>query len=210
MGNITIGGSKVLTITSASSKSLVIPVEPSLSIVQTMQLSYELSNNQWLFSLNGVTQDIKDLLDDGYTMQIQLIKYHGFYIRDRQENVGYTSIKFPNYLNASTQAPGSVSQDRKARVSINNYLSNAFNNMNLTQWVNNMIYYSSLRGSYSGFVETHVTINGYWFTKIAFCILINNQKLATSTIVTLNIKNNQQPINTNYSIINNTIDVVAL
>jgi hypothetical protein len=209
MGNITIvNGKKPVTI-SGSGPGLIIPTV-TLPIVNTMELTYELISGEWLFSLNGVTQDVKNLLDDGYTMQIQLIKYHGFYIRDRQEVSEYNSVTFPNYLNTSTQSPGSISENRKARVSINNYLSNAFNNMNLTQWVNNMIYFSSLRNSYSGFVETHVRINSYWFTKIGFCILINNQRLATSTVVTLNMKNNQQPINTNYSIINNTIDIVAL
>jgi hypothetical protein len=216
MGNITIGGSKVLTITSASSKSFIIPAPlPPLPIVETMELNYQLSNNQWLFSLNGVTQDVKNLLDNGYTMQIQLVKERGYARRTspsyNSQGIEYKKPTYPSYIN--DVAGGGILEAKKARVPINSFFSNNFVNMNLTNWVNNMFYYSSIPGSSllnRSPVQRQISSTGYWFTKIGFCIIINNSKYAQTNYITLNMRNSQLPINTNYSMTNNIIDLVAL
>jgi hypothetical protein len=213
MGNITIGGSKVLTITSASSKSLVIPTTPSgLPIVQTMELNYQLSSNQWFFSLNGVTQNVKNLLDSGYKMQIQLVRDRGHlsYAKFKSQTSGsYKRPTFPNYI--SVLSSSSVLENKKARLSINSFQTSNFVNMNLTSWVNDMFYYSSLNYlSTRNPIGSYINNFGYWFIKLGFCILINNERIALTLPITLNMKNNKQPINTNYTMTNNVIDIVAL
>jgi hypothetical protein len=216
MGNITIGGSKVLTITSTSSKSLVIPTTPSeLPIVQTMELNYQLSNNQWFFSLNGVTQDVKNLLDSGYTMQVQLIRDRGHKLKTSGSkfrsatSLTYKQPTYPSYISIFSSGP--VLENKKARISINSFQGSNFVNMNLTNWINDMFYYNSLH-YILGRPPILRNINdfGYWFIKLGFCILINNQRLALTLPIRLNMRNNKQPINTNYIMTNNIIDIVAL
>jgi hypothetical protein len=212
MGNITIGGSKTLNITNTSSKSLIMPQQ--LQIVTTMQLTYSLVSSQWLFSLNGVTSSVKDLLDNGYTMQIQLIRERG-YQRSAAPNYNLEGRQkkkptYPSYV--ADFGGGGILEGKKARISINSFSSTIYQDMNLTTWMNNMFYYNSIiypstnKNPITGFIDS----NGYWFMKLGFCILINNNKLATTSYITLNMKNNAQPINTNYTMTSNTIDIVAL
>jgi hypothetical protein len=215
MGNITIGNSnKTLTITSASSKSFLVSGPAGLPIVQTMELNYQLSNNQWLFSLNGVTQDVKNLLDSGYTMQIQLVRERGYKTRT---SINYNSTgnefkkpTYPSYI--ADYAGDGILEAKKARISINSFFSNNFVNMNLTSWMNNMFYYSTIASTNLNRtpIQDFISLNGYWFTKLGFCILINNTKFAHTEYITLNAKNSGQPINTNYSMTDNVIDLVAL
>jgi hypothetical protein len=212
MGNITIGGSKTLNITNTSSKSLIIPQQ--LQIVTTMQLTYSLVSGQWLFSLNGVTSSVKDLLDNGYTMQIQLIRERG-YMRRASVNYnleGKQSKKptYPSYV--ADFAGGGILEAKKARIPINSFSSTIYQNMNLTTWMNNMFYYNSIvsPSTTKRPIAQFISSNGYWFIKLGFCILINNNKSATTSYITLNMKNNAQPINTNYTMTSNTIDIVAL
>jgi hypothetical protein len=207
MGNITIGGSKVLTITSASSKSLVIS--------PPMQLTYQLSGNQWLFSITNISTEVQSLLNNAYTMQIQLVKERGYARKSSPAYnngvSGYKKPTYPSYINDS--AGGGILEAKKARIPINSFVSSNFTNMNLTTWVINMFYYSSIPGANllnRSPVSQFISANGYWFTKVGFCILINNNKYGHTSYITLNMKNSQLPINTNYSMTINTINLVAL
>jgi hypothetical protein len=212
MGNITIGnGTKTITI-GGSGPGLLIPGQ--LQIVTTMQLTYSLVSGQWLFSLNGVTSSVKDLLDNGYTMQIQLIRERG-YMRRASVNYnleGKQSKKptYPSYV--ANFAGGGILEAKKARIPINSFSSTIYQNMNLTTWMNNMFYYNSIiqPSSTKRPIAQFISSNGYWFIKLGFCVLINNNKLATTSYITLNMKNSGQPINTNYTMTSNTIDIVAL
>jgi hypothetical protein len=212
MGNITIGGSKTLNITNTSSKSLIIPQQ--LQIVTTMQLTYSLVSGQWLFSLNGVTQGVKNLLDDGYTMQIQLIRERGYLRRTSPSyNLEGKQYKKPTYPSYVADFGGSgILEAKKARIAINSFSSTIYQNMNLTTWMNNMFYYNSIvsPSTTKRPIAQFISSNGYWFIKLGFCILINNNKSATTSYITLNMKNNGQPINTNYTMTSNIIDIVAL
>lgn len=212
MGNITIDGSKVLTITSASSKSLVIPVEPSLPIVQTMQLSYELSDNQWLFSLNGLTQNVKDIVDAGGKIYVQLV-------RDR----GYATITgtSPEYfkINRDKRRPNFPNQIRDGypgRFDINTFENNFYTNMNLTTWMNGLIAkLSVIRQSLNNAATTFKSNAGYWFLNVRFCIRVESntttQVADTNQYIKLNFYNNDdENIDTNYSLLNNEIDIYSV
>jgi hypothetical protein len=216
MGNITIiQGKKPLSIVQGK-QPLTIPTEPlELLIVQTMELNYQLSNNQWLFSLNGVTQNVKNLLDSGYTMQVQLIRDRGHRLRTSGSKFrsatspNYKRPTYPSYISILSSGP--VLENKKARISINSFQGSNFVNMNLTNWVNDMFYYNSLHYFLSrNPISRNINDFGYWFIKLGFCILINNEKLAATSPIRLNMGNNKQPINTNYTMTNNIIDIVAL
>jgi hypothetical protein len=179
-----------------------------------MQLTYSLVSGQWLFSLNGVTSSVKDLLDNGYTMQIQLIRERGYM---RRASVNYNAegkqYKKPTYPSYVADFGGSgILEAKKARIAINSFSSTIYQNMNLTTWMNNMFYYNSIiyPSSNKNPITRFIDSNGYWFMKLGFCILINNTKLATTNYIILNMKNNGQPINTNYTMTSNIIDIVAL
>jgi hypothetical protein len=207
MGNITISGSKTLTITSASSKSLVIPALP---IVTTMELTYQLTGGQWLFSLNGVTQGVKDLLDSGYAMDIQLIR-----------NRGYGAITGKEYFHKSPRSklkptfPNQIRDGYPGLIRINSFDSSLYTSMNLTSWVNGLISKLSVirsRSSNNGSEVNFKANTGYWFTQIKFCILINNGFISTNNnnYMTLNFyNNNNQNINTNYSLVSNVINIYS-
>lgn len=212
MGNITIvNGKKPVTI-SGSGPGLIIPQQ--LQIVTTMELTYSLVNNQWLFNLNGVTSSVKNLLDSGYTMQIQLIRERGYQKRaSTNYNLQGYEYKKPTYPSYVADFGGSgILEAKKARISINSFSSSIYKNMNLTTWMNNMFYYNSIiqPSLTKRPILNFITSNSYWFMKLGFCILINNTKLATTNYITLNMKNSGQPINTNYTMTNNVIDLVAL
>jgi len=212
MGNITIvNGKKPVTI-SGSGPGIIIPQQ--LQIVTTMQLNYSLVNNQWLFNLNGVTSSVKDLLDNGYTMQIQLIRERGYLRRTSPSyNLEGKQYKKPTYPSYVADFGGSgILEAKKARIAINSFSSTIYQNMNLTTWMNNMFYYNSIvsPSTTKRPIAQFISSNGYWFIKLGFCILINNNKSATTSYITLNMKNNGQPINTNYTMTSNIIDIVAL
>jgi hypothetical protein len=213
MGNITIGGNKILTITSASSKSLIIqPVEPSLPIVQTMELSYELSDNQWLFSLNGLTENVKDIVDAGGKIYVQLVTDRGqtkITGRDTSFFREPRSGRRPNF-------PNKIRDDYPGRFNINTFENNFYTNMNLTNWMNGLIAkLSVIRSSGNNPVRVFKSNNGYWFVNVRFCIRVESNTTAqvadTNQYIKLNFYNNDdENINTNYSLVNNEIDIYSL
>jgi hypothetical protein len=210
MGNISIGnGTKTVTI-GTGTKSITIGSPPQLQIVEEMFLTYQLVNNQWFFSLNGVTQDIKDLLDNNYKMQIQLIR-----------NRGYKTIRGNEYFYKSQPRtfirptfPSKVRDNYPATIEINSFENNIYKNMNLTSWVNGLISkLSVIRNRNSGSEFIFKDNNGFWFTQLKFCILINNSYFSkeNNNYITLNFyNNNNENINTNYSLLNNTIDIYSV
>jgi hypothetical protein len=213
MGNLKVSSESTtsLRVTNDSTKSFIIPKKP-LQIVSTMELEVLFGNNNWYFSLNGVTQEVKNLLDSGYTMQIQLVKDRGHLNGSHFLSPSiYKRPTYPAYIGVDEGQQDSVDENKKARIPINEFSNILYRGMNLTTWVNNMIYYSSLYyASNRGPIKTHVAEKGYWFTKVGFCILIDNKKYAQTNYITLNMKNNKQPINTSFNLINNTIDILAL
>jgi hypothetical protein len=211
MGNITIGGSKVLTITSASSKSLIIPAAAQLPIVQTMELNYQLSNNQWLFSLNGVTQDVKNRLDAGGNIYVQLV-------RDR----GHATItgKSPEYFRINRDKripnfPNAIRDNYISRFKINEFSNVAYSNINLTTWMNGLISKLSVIRSGNSAVSSFKASQGFWFLNVKFCVRIESDLTFYTANNNQYIKfnfynNNNENINTNYSVVNNQIDIYSI
>jgi hypothetical protein len=209
MGNITIvNGKKPVTI-SGSGPGLVIPTStPALPIVTTMELTYQLTGGQWLFSLNGVTQGVKDLLDSGYAMDVQLIRNRGY-----AATTGNADFHKSPRIKLRPTFPNKIRDNYPGLVRINSFANNSYTNMNLTDWVNGLISKLSVIRSRGNGSEVNFKANtGYWFTQIRFCILINNALISTTNnnYITLNFyNNNNQNINTNYSLVSNVINIYS-
>jgi hypothetical protein len=210
-----------LRVVSSATNALNIPVEvAALPIVQTMELDYQFSNDQWLFSLNGVTQTVKNLLDDGYVMQVQLVRFQpkGNYNKKSTSN-GYLSSSskrmakpsYPNFIGViNLNTFTTITSDRKAKIGINNQQSNIFQNMNLTTWVNNMIKYESYNKWTSAQLRA-ITTPGYWFSRFKFIILINDTKYAlTNKLLQMNYYNNGNINQTNLSNIIQTSNLITV
>jgi hypothetical protein len=211
MGNITIGnGTKTITIRGSGSGLVISTSTPTLPIVTTMELTYQLTGGQWLFSLNGVTQGVKDLLDSGYAMDVQLIRNRGY-----GAITGKTGYYTPGRSKPKPTFPNQIRDEYPGLIRINSFDSSLYTNMNLTSWVNGLISKLSVirsRSSGNGSEVNFKANTGYWFTQIKFCILINNAFISTTNnnYITLNFyNNNNQSINTNYSLVSNVINIYS-
>ena len=187
----------------------------NVPIVTTMELTYTFNNStkNWSFNLNGVTTTVRDLLLDGYSMRVQLVRYQR---HNRRQPVGQLSGKikptFPSFLGHVGGL--SVLQSKIASINITEFINNNFTGMNLTTWVNDMFRWGSANydsQSQSAYISTNINLNGFWFQEYSFCILINNQKISTSgTVIRVNMTNEGNTnINTNYTLTNNELTLSA-
>jgi hypothetical protein len=215
MGNITIiQGKKPLSIIQGK-KPLTITTEiTSLPIVETMELNYQLSNNQWLFSLNGVTQNVKNVIDTGGNLYVQLVRDRG-YATIAGSTTQYFKIprikKRPNFPNA-------IRDGYVSRFSINQFNNVFYSNMNLTTWMNGLI--SKLSVIRENITNPNAATrfkfdNGYWFLNVKFCIRVESSSTFftanTGPYIKFNFYNNDnQNINTNYSLVNNEINIYSI
>lgn len=75
---------------STNSGSLRTNASPLLQVVSPMQLTFTVNSGVWLFSLNGVTSQVKSLLDQGYKMSVGFVKYTNGTVKQRRRS------KFPD------------------------------------------------------------------------------------------------------------------
>jgi hypothetical protein len=205
MGNITIvSGGRTLNI---------VPGKPSLVIPSPMTLDFDYTSSNWLFTINNISSTITDLLNSGYTMQIQLVRYQpkGNYTRYTTTSAypnGYASSSgrilakpsYPNFIGIENIGTSTiVGADQKARTNITGL---SYENMNLTTWVNNMIKYEGM-DKWTSLQLRAITTPGYWYSRFKFVILIDNNKYAlTNKTLEMRYYNNG---NINQSNISNVI-----
>jgi len=213
MGNITIGnGTKTITIGGSGPGLVIATSTPTLPIVTTMELTYTRSSTQWLFSLNGLTQSVKNTIDSGGNIYVQLVRDTGngkmTGVNETYFKKGPRTIRQPNYPNA-------VRDGYPGRYMINSFSNSFYQNMNLTTWINGLISKLSVkRASGNNSPTNFKNSNGYWFVKIKFCIRVEGsdtfQTAENNTYITLNFYNNDdQNINEDYILNNNQINITA-
>jgi hypothetical protein len=217
MGNITIvSGGKTLNIVSG---------KPVLTITPPMTLDFDYSGSNWLFTINNIDSNTTTLLNNGYKMQIQLVRFqpkgnYTRYITDTAYPNGYVNSSgrvlakpsYPNFIGIEEIGTSTIiGMDQKARTDITDL---SYESINLTSWVNNMIKYESinkrtnlqLKGiSYKNSNE------GYWYSRFKFIILINNTKYAlTSKTLEMSYYNNGNVNQTNISNVIKTSNLIQI
>jgi hypothetical protein len=205
MGNITIvSGGKTLNIVSG---------KPVLTITPPMTLDFDYSGSNWLFTINNIDSNTTTLLNNGYKMQIQLVRFqpkgnYTRYITDTAYPNGYVNSSgrilakpsYPNFIGIENIGTSTiVGADQKARTNITGL---SYENMNLTTWVNNMIKYEGM-DKWTSLQLRAITTPGYWYSRFKFVILIDNNKYAlTNKTLEMRYYNNG---NINQSNISNVI-----
>jgi hypothetical protein len=165
-------------------------------------LDFAYTSNQWIFSIQDIDQDALVALNDGYEMQIQLVRYQpraskntrtprATYMGPGPSFIHKVKPSFPNWIGIEGDTLDPISADKKARININSQLNVNPLNINLTTWVNNMIKYQGRETSstfrkfkglranvFGGDIDGqgYDSSSGFWFSKFRFIILINNRK----------------------------------
>lgn len=168
----------------------------------SITLDFAYTNNQWIFSIEDIDQDALAALNDGYEMQIQLVRYQpaasknrrtprATYISPSPTFIHKVKPSFPNWIGINGDTLDPISADKKARININSQLNVNPLSINLTTWVNNMIKYQGrqtnstfqrFKGLFANALgdlnDYGYNSSGFWFSKFRFIILINNRKYA--------------------------------
>lgn len=182
------------------------------NIVTNMQLDISLENGEWFFSLNGFTDTAKEALMRGQEkIYIQL---------NRFSSVGRKRT-CPIIIEKGAHPNGFVD--------ITPYTGSKFQRINLTNWMNDILYALSCARTIRGISinklgsdwEGRIS-NGLYYTDISFTVvvgmygkarrehhLIGTPLTPMDQYIRLNFYNALQPINTNYTMSNNTIDIYA-
>jgi len=163
-------------------------------------LDFAYTSNQWIFSIENIDQSVLVDLNDGYEMQIQLVRYQpassknrrtprATYIGPSPSFVYKVKPSFPNWIGINGDTLDPISADKKARININSQLNVNPLSIDLTTWVNNMIKYQGrkINSTFHRFKGLFANVfgdlnnegfdsSGFWFSKFRFIILINNRK----------------------------------
>jgi hypothetical protein len=165
-------------------------------------LDFAYTSNQWIFSIEDIDQDALVALNDGYEMQIQLVRYQpgaskntrtprATYMGQGPSFIHKVKPSFPNWIGIEGDTLDPISADKKARININTQLNVNPLNINLNTWVNNMIKYQGreINSTFRRFRGLRANVlggdidgygfdssSGFWFSKFRFIILINNRK----------------------------------
>ena len=193
-------------------------VSSPFPIVETMVLTTSLENGRWYFSLNGFTNYKREALRAG-------------------DNYIYLQLNRYNPVGRKRTYPGHIKapDDVQCSFNITEYVKTKFQRMDVTDWVNNMLYALSTVYNRRGISINQSGIDqlggddimkysdGLYYTDIAFTVTVGkygNIKPASEHIgvslieplqyIRLNFYNNLQPINTNYTMTDNIINIYAL
>ena len=145
-----------------------------------MTLTFDYIGGQWLFSLNNVTQNVRQLIDKGYTVRLQMIRVFTGKVRSHLRKTNPADDINRNTKEKKTSVfreiyPGSVDITSKV-------LSN-ISSINATDFITSIIYYDQYKmsGRGGGASDNLYSSEGYWFRQYKFCVRINNVDYAVST-----------------------------
>lgn len=147
------------------------------TVVKNGDFSLKVVNGQWLFSLNNPEQF-------NGAVQIQVVRYRVNHNRKLSKN-GYEDFKvhptYPTFFRESTSTGmyGSESQGV--------YKLSSFTNVNLTSWVEKIIFENLILGTKLKKPEGSGDNTGKKFLKISFCIKSGNEFFFTLPTITLNL-----------------------
>jgi hypothetical protein len=181
------------------------------NIVANMQLDISLENGQWLFSLNGLTSSALEALRGGREK---------IYIQLNRHSSVSCKRTHPQKIEKGSSPDGFFN--------ISPFIGSKFQRMNLTDWVNEILYALSCARNMRGIAINQLgndeegTSTGLYYTDIGFTVVIGtfgklshiNNLIGTALIpiesyIRINFYNTMLPINTNYTMSNNTINIYA-
>ena len=189
-------------------------VSTPFDIVSNMELTISVENGQWFFSLNGFTEQTKESLVSGK---------EPIYLQINRFSPGPRKRAFARKILEGGNSNGYFD--------ISEYMKTKFQRINATQWVNSMLYelstVNNTRGiqiNQSGLSDDEKISTGLYYTDIWFTVsvgLIGNYKkkinmyigkplITNPQWIRLNFYNTMQPIDTNYNMVDNIINIYAL
>ena len=173
-----------------------------MAVNETINLDYTYDSNggKWIFNLESVSSAIFTAINQGKTIQMQLarrmphnnintvqrdkgllLSLSSIYKYPDREPQRYT---FPNFIAVASPGDGGIPEDKKARINITREVKKGIKNIDLTNWVNNMIFYESILTTkkFNTLTPTKQDLflnsNGTWFSILRFVLLIDNQRYA--------------------------------
>jgi len=154
-----------------------------------LDYTYDSDGGKWIFNLESVNSAIFAAINQGKTIQMQLARksiksnYIKLPNRNIDRNAGY---RYPNYIAVASPGDGNIPEDKKARIDITNQVKKGIKNIDLTTWVNNMIFYDSIlttrklaginNSALEDFFNNEIQVP--IFTIQRFVLLINNVRYA--------------------------------
>lgn len=139
--------------------------------INNMTLTFNYTGGNWIFSINNATVDLKAMVDKGYLVQLQVIRYIGRAVpsmfakgatkeEPTESNIKKTNALFENISTAVAINPASIN--------LSSFMSD------LLQGDQDTIY------GKSGAAEFWFNTYGRWFRRYKFCVTINNTEFVRS------------------------------
>jgi len=169
--------------------------------IDNMTLTFNYTGGQWIFSLNNITPDFEYLINKGYKVYLQTIRYVG----------GKTNSYF-------SKGRGNPSGDKKSNnlsLNITSALLSNPQNIVATTLLNNIIFNDQFKvyGRVPVNADNNYNATGKWFRKYKFCLVINNVSYTNTSelfVWTNNLGPISGTINPNYSYSNGNVDIFPL
>lgn len=148
------------------------------TLIKNGDFSLKVVNGQWLFSLNNPGQF-------NGAVQIQVVRYRVNHNKKLSKDM-YQDFKvhptYPTFFRANMDMAGMYGSESQGV-----YRLSSFTNVNLTSWVEKIIFENLILGTKLKKPKGGTDNTGKKFLKISFCIKNSNEFLLTLPIITLNL-----------------------
>jgi hypothetical protein len=172
--------------------------------IDNMALSFNYTGGQWVFSLTNMTRDFQAIISEGYTVQLQVIRYIG--------GKSKSNFRLKNGDTITKRTRNKKHNGIKSDVTL--AVSSTPTNIILTSFVNQIITDDQSRVYSKNYIaaDNSYFALGKWFRRYRFCLIVNNISYAETSDLYI-WTHNQGPIsqvNQNYTYSNGSVDIYPL